>query len=52
LAPGEPMRVPLYEGVPPASCGYTVPASSYFHRLWDNGNRKRRFFVAVSCAAD
>lgn len=51
LAPGEQGRVPLHEGTPPASCGYTVRASSYFDRLWANGKRTRRFFVAVRRAA-
>jgi tRNA G46 methylase TrmB len=53
LAPGEQnASVPLLEGLPPASCGYTVRASSYFDRLWANGNRKRRFFVAVARAGE
>lgn len=42
--------VPLCAGQPPPVCGYGAVASSYFNRLWANGKRVKRYFIAVAKA--
>ena len=35
-------------GLPPAGCGYeAAEASSFFDRLWANGKKKTRYYLAV-----
>lgn len=37
--------VVLWRGEPGPSCGHSIIASSYFDRMWDKGNKKRRWFL-------
>jgi pentatricopeptide repeat protein len=38
-------KVVLWRGEPGSSCGHSTIASSYFDRLWDKGNKKRRWYL-------
>ena len=38
-------RIVLWRGVPGPQVGHMVNASSYFDRLWENGNRNDRWFL-------
>ena len=40
-------NVHLMEGMPGTSEGYTKGTESYFDRLWQRGQRSRRFYLAV-----
>ena len=37
----------LWRGEPGPVCGHSTAASSYFDRMWDRGNKKRRWFIFV-----
>ena len=39
--------IPLRCGLPGPECGHCVEAESYFDRLWQHGNHKKRFFLFV-----
>ena len=39
--------IPLHCGLPGPECGHRVEAESYFDRLWQHGNHKKRFFLFV-----
>ena len=40
-------KLTLWRGEPGPVCGHSTIASSYFDRLWDKGNKKRRWFIYV-----
>jgi tRNA G46 methylase TrmB len=44
-------KLTLWRGEPGPICGHAVVASSYFDRLWDRGNKKRRWFIYVKKAS-
>ena len=37
----------LYRGTPGDDCGWTVEASSYFDRFWNNAQLTKRFFICL-----
>eukprot|EP00040_Diaphanoeca_grandis_P018150 m.95338 g.95338 ORF g.95338 m.95338 type:complete len:763 (-) comp26811_c0_seq2:352-2640(-) len=39
--------VHLYEGTPRAACGHVASASSYFNRMWSEGNKSKRYYICV-----
>ena len=42
-------KILLYEGLPGIDCGVAnINASSYFDRLWQGHQQRRRFFLALS----
>ncbi len=38
----------MYEGAPPTVSGHSTYASSYFDRLWMNGDKDKRYFFTVT----
>ncbi|RYH29783.1 hypothetical protein EON65_07350 [archaeon] len=43
-------KVTVYRGQPPSETGHveTISSQSYFDKLWQHGNKKRRWFISVN----
>jgi len=51
LAGGCGRSVDVWRGEPGVEAGHVVDASSYFDRMWDLGQKKRRWFIFVKKSA-